>query len=200
MSIAWLYDHKMFVGVKDILWSLSSMSDEERVHFKIALPISLKQRLEHSSIENRRSLSAEMIHRLQDSLTLDVSGHWAEASDINRFEQADSTEAVRDLAGHLAAHLLYFRSSPGPATRDDLKIYLSNILHQYRVPIGRDSAGEGSSESVVMTKDEFMNMVREVAELTESGGLRTPGREARLADAAKADEERRAKKRATKLD
>lgn len=44
------------------------MSENERVHFKIALPIELKKRLEHIAVENRRSLSAEIINRLEATL------------------------------------------------------------------------------------------------------------------------------------
>lgn len=41
----------------------------ERVHFKIALPLDLKKDLEHAAVDNRRSLSAEIIARLEASLT-----------------------------------------------------------------------------------------------------------------------------------
>lgn len=44
------------------------MSEKERVHFKIAIPVDLKQRLEHHAVEGRRSLSAEIIARLEASL------------------------------------------------------------------------------------------------------------------------------------
>lgn len=44
------------------------MSQSDRVHFKIALPTGLKQRLEHEAVEGRRSLSAEIIARLEASL------------------------------------------------------------------------------------------------------------------------------------
>ena len=43
------------------------MAENERVHFKIALPVDLKQRLEHAAVEHRRSVSAEIIHRLEAS-------------------------------------------------------------------------------------------------------------------------------------
>lgn len=46
------------------------MSQNERVHFKIALPVDLKSRLEHDAVDNRRSLSAEIIHRLECSFSL----------------------------------------------------------------------------------------------------------------------------------
>lgn len=46
----------------------SEMASTERAHFKIALPVSLKQDLEHAAVNNRRSLSAEIIERLQTSL------------------------------------------------------------------------------------------------------------------------------------
>lgn len=45
------------------------MNDQERVHFKIAIPAELKRRLEHQAVDNRRSLSAEIIARLE--MTLD---------------------------------------------------------------------------------------------------------------------------------
>lgn len=44
------------------------MSEKERVHFKIALPADLKRTLEHAAVDNRRSLSAEIIARLEASL------------------------------------------------------------------------------------------------------------------------------------
>ncbi|WP_167518127.1 Arc family DNA-binding protein [Brucella pseudintermedia] len=44
------------------------MTEKERVHFKIAIPVDLKQTLEHFAVENRRSLSAEIIARLEASL------------------------------------------------------------------------------------------------------------------------------------
>lgn len=43
------------------------MSENERAHFKIALPIDLKKRLEHQAVDARRSLSAEIIARLENS-------------------------------------------------------------------------------------------------------------------------------------
>jgi len=46
------------------------MSEKERVHFKIALPVDLKQRMEHEAVENRRSLSAEIIARLEQSFDI----------------------------------------------------------------------------------------------------------------------------------
>lgn len=46
----------------------AAMSDNERVHFKIALPVGLKKQLEHEAVDNRRSLSAEIIARLEASL------------------------------------------------------------------------------------------------------------------------------------
>jgi hypothetical protein len=47
------------------------MSKNERVHFKIALPTDLKQSLEHAAVDNRRSLSAEIIHRLSKTVDND---------------------------------------------------------------------------------------------------------------------------------
>lgn len=45
------------------------MSQSERVHFKIALPVDLKKRLEHCAVDKHRSLSAEIIARLESSFT-----------------------------------------------------------------------------------------------------------------------------------
>lgn len=47
------------------------MSENVRVHFKIALPASLKQKLEHEAVDRRRSLSAEIISRLEASIGRD---------------------------------------------------------------------------------------------------------------------------------
>lgn len=40
------------------------MSKEPVAQFKLNLPVSLKERLEHAAIDNKRSLSAEIIARL----------------------------------------------------------------------------------------------------------------------------------------
>ena len=47
------------------------MSENERVHFKIAIPVELKKKLEHIAVDNRRSLSAEIIRRLEESLLVE---------------------------------------------------------------------------------------------------------------------------------
>lgn len=55
------------------------MNENERIHFKIALPVELKKRLEHEAIETRRSLSAEIIARLEASFVGDdLTAGWSE--------------------------------------------------------------------------------------------------------------------------
>lgn len=77
------------------------MNNEERVHFKIAIPLSLKQRLEHESIENRRSLSAEIIARLEDSLPPE----YEEGEILSRADRAIITEAANRITSQLSEKL-----------------------------------------------------------------------------------------------
>lgn len=52
------------------------MTKKELSPYKMNLPLDLKQRLEHAAIDNRRSLSAEIISRLEASFSgagVDVS-------------------------------------------------------------------------------------------------------------------------------
>ncbi len=70
------------------------MSEKERVHFKIAIPIDLKQTLEHHAVENRRSLSAEIISRLEASL---VKGDGLDTTTGSDTETEVMTPALFDL-------------------------------------------------------------------------------------------------------
>ena len=45
------------------------MADEERIQFKFMIPKLLKTALEDAAHENRRSLSAEIVARLEESIT-----------------------------------------------------------------------------------------------------------------------------------
>lgn len=47
------------------------MSDDPRIQYKFMIPASMKQRLEDAAHENRRSLSAEIISRLETTLEMD---------------------------------------------------------------------------------------------------------------------------------
>lgn len=58
------------------------MSENERVHFKIALPVELKRTLEHAAVDNRRSVSAEIIARLESSFDANKDGFSTEQ--VNR--------------------------------------------------------------------------------------------------------------------
>jgi hypothetical protein len=44
------------------------MAKDERVQYKFMIPADLKQRLERAAVDARRSLSAEIILRLEDSI------------------------------------------------------------------------------------------------------------------------------------
>jgi hypothetical protein len=47
------------------------MTEEDRVQYKFMIPASLKARLEDAAHSHRRSLSAEIIHRLQTTFEMD---------------------------------------------------------------------------------------------------------------------------------
>ncbi|KAB2680319.1 Arc family DNA-binding protein [Brucella pseudintermedia] len=68
ITTTWVFTHKMVIASRPIYGHKSHMTEKERVHFKIAIPVDLKQTLEHFAVENRRSLSAEIIARLEASL------------------------------------------------------------------------------------------------------------------------------------
>lgn len=73
------------------------MAENERVHFKIALPVDLKQRLEHAAVENRRSVSAEIISRVERSFLLDdPEGQFAKM--VARLEELEAEAFERDRA------------------------------------------------------------------------------------------------------
>ncbi|MCL4217738.1 MAG: Arc family DNA-binding protein [Candidatus Hydrogenedentes bacterium] len=48
------------------------MSEDPRIQYKFMIPASMKQRLEDAAHENRRSLSAEIISRLETTLEMDA--------------------------------------------------------------------------------------------------------------------------------
>lgn len=50
----------------------TEMTKESRVQYKFYIPADLKKELEHKAIENNRSLSGEIIQRLERTLASDV--------------------------------------------------------------------------------------------------------------------------------
>lgn len=60
------------------------MTTDERVQFKLMLPASLKASLEDEAHRNRRSLSAEIIARLTESLTAETGTHTVAIADMEQ--------------------------------------------------------------------------------------------------------------------
>lgn len=61
----------MSVASRTFFVHLFTMSEIERVQFKLMLPVHMKAALEEAAHDNRRSLSAEIIHRLYTTLDMD---------------------------------------------------------------------------------------------------------------------------------
>lgn len=60
------------------------MTTDERVQFKLMLPSGLKVALEERAHVNRRSLSAEIIARLTESLAVETGAHTVALADMER--------------------------------------------------------------------------------------------------------------------
>ncbi len=58
-----------------------TMSERDRVQFKFMIPADLKEALEQAAHEERRSLSAEIIARLEESFRYDPQGDIVQLSD-----------------------------------------------------------------------------------------------------------------------
>ncbi|MER9236412.1 Arc family DNA-binding protein [Mesorhizobium sp. M0622] len=60
----------------------------EDLHFRLRIPEDLKQRIEAAAALNHRSMTAEIVHRLEESLAAEEpgpimrSGHWELPSDV----------------------------------------------------------------------------------------------------------------------
>lgn len=67
------------------------MSDSDRVQYKFMIPARLKERLENAAHEGRRSLSAEIIERLEASFVID------ESINLHEKEMADIRKTVNEL-------------------------------------------------------------------------------------------------------
>lgn len=60
------------------------MTSDQRVQFKLMLPAGLKVALEERAHVNRRSLSAEIIDRLTESLTAETGAHTVAIADMEQ--------------------------------------------------------------------------------------------------------------------
>lgn len=72
-----------------------SMSEPEKLQFKFLIPAELKASLEKEAHKNRRSLSAEIIQRLQDSLAPSPWDFVDEVDPITKLEdRVESLERI----------------------------------------------------------------------------------------------------------
>jgi hypothetical protein len=63
------------------------MSDDDRVQYKFMIPAALKARLEDAAHENRRSLSAETIARLEASFEISIDYYRADTARLERQQE-----------------------------------------------------------------------------------------------------------------
>jgi len=92
------------------------MSKEPVAQFKLNLPVALKERLEHAAIDNKRSVSAEIIARLEVSFDEDRVA-------------ATSMVAFRDAVMKTADQLTARKSSAANMAREFGKV-LSEVIDE----------------------------------------------------------------------
>ena len=80
----------MYLGTSNVLIASRTffvhslaMSDIERVQYKFMMPVHMKEALEEAAHDNRRSLSAEIISRLYQTLDMDETGHETNSQTIS---------------------------------------------------------------------------------------------------------------------
>jgi hypothetical protein len=61
------------IAVKRKVWHMCGMSRED-LHFRLRIPEDLKKRIEESAAENRRSMTAEIVERLEESFKNRANG------------------------------------------------------------------------------------------------------------------------------
>ena len=68
-------------------------------HFKIRLPVDLKTRLEAAAVDNARSVTAEIVHRLQESF--EVERLLPEGLDAVEARAQEQTESLARMSAQL---------------------------------------------------------------------------------------------------
>lgn len=96
------------------------MSDEAKIQYKMLLPAPLKEALEEQAHQNKRSLSQEIITRLQASI--DGSSEGLPGADL----LADLREERARLEKLLAEYVFLFRSDVG-GSMDELRKQVDQI-------------------------------------------------------------------------
>lgn len=80
---------------------LGTMSQDERVQYKFMIPADLKKRLEDSAAEGRRSLSQEIVMRLEESVEglarVDIGKISHALSDVSKDDADEALEALQSL-------------------------------------------------------------------------------------------------------
>lgn len=65
-----MYGLIWYIASRTILVHLWTMTDSHSIQFKLNLPVSLKSRLQLLAIENNRSLTGEIIARLEETILM----------------------------------------------------------------------------------------------------------------------------------
>lgn len=89
------------------------------LHFRLRIPEELKNKIEVAAQENRRSMTAEIVHRLEESFTPDGSIGGALSGDYVIPEDTPDEEIDRAIHNAIAKALKSLGVRRGPKTGDE---------------------------------------------------------------------------------